>query len=195
MSQTENCCAWACNHPLEKDYHDTEWGVPVDDDQRLFELLTLESAQSGLSWLTILKKREGYQQAFDEFDIKKVANYDEQKVADLLVDKRIVRHKQKILATVNNAKCILSIQAEYGSFANYLWQFVNNQPIVNSWEKESDIPSSTPLSDLISKELKRKGLKFFGTTTCYAFIQAVGIVNDHVTYCHRYSTVSLSAKP
>lgn len=179
-------CRWATKHPLEEAYHDTEWGIPVHDDNKLFEMLTLESAQSGLSWLTILKKREGYQQAFEQFDITKVAQFDEAKIAELLENPNIVRHKQKISATVNNAQKILEIQAEYGSFDNYLWRFVNHQPIVNAWEDEADVPASTPLSDDISKALKKEGIKFFGTTTCYAFMQAVGMVNDHVVSCFRY---------
>lgn len=176
-------CRWATKHPLEEAYHDSEWGVPVHDDNKLFEMLTLESAQSGLSWLTILKKRAGYQQAFEQFDINKVAQFDEVKLAELLKNPEIVRHKQKISATINNAQRILEIQADHGSFDHYLWSFVNHQPIVNDWDSEDDVPASTPLSDSISKELKKKGIKFFGTTTCYAFMQAVGMVNDHVKAC------------
>lgn len=179
-------CSWATKHPLEEAYHDKEWGVPVHDDNKLFEMLTLESAQSGLSWLTILKKRTGYQQAFKQFDIATVAQFDETKIAELLENPDIVRHKQKISATINNAQKILDIQAEYGSFDHYIWSFVDHSPIVNGWENEADIPASTALSDHISKALKKKGIKFFGTTTCYAFMQAVGLVNDHVTACFRY---------
>ncbi|MBV7435444.1 DNA-3-methyladenine glycosylase I [Cardiobacteriaceae bacterium TAE3-ERU3] len=180
-------CAWANNHPLETEYHDAEWGIPINDDRLFFEMLTLESAQSGLSWLTILKKREGFRQAFDNFEIEKVAEYKDEKVLSLLDDTRVIRHKQKILATINNAKCILALQSEYGSFSSYLWKFVDNQPIINCWENEQEIPASTQLSDLISKELKQKGFKFFGTTTCYAFMQATGIVNDHVVDCFRFN--------
>lgn len=179
-------CDWANKHPLETQYHDDEWGVPVYDDRLLFEILTLESAQSGLSWLTILQKRKGYQEAFCHFNIAQVAQYSEHKKAQLLLDKNIVRHKLKINATVNNAQCVLAIQQEYGSFSEYLWSFVNRKPLINHWENSNDVPSSSPESDAMSKGLKQKGFKFIGTTTCYAFMQAVGMVNDHLTCCFKY---------
>lgn len=190
MTTTQHRCAWARNHPLETDYHDREWGVPVHDDNQLFEMLTLESAQSGLSWLTILKKREGYRQAFAQFDIPTVAAYDDEKIAALLQNPAIVRHKQKIAATVNNAQRILDVQQQFGSFDAYLWAFVDDTTRMNKWGDESQVPASTALSDTLSKALKKRGFKFIGTTTCYAFMQAVGMVNDHVTGCFRYDEVA-----
>lgn len=190
MITTQHRCAWARSHPLEMDYHDTEWGVPVHDDNQLFEMLTLESAQSGLSWLTILKKREGYRQAFAQFDIKTVAAYDYDNIEALLKNPDIVRHKQKIASTINNAQRILEVQQQFGSFDAYLWAFVDDTTRMNKWGDESQVPASTALSDTLSKALKKRGFKFIGTTTCYAFMQAVGMVNDHVTGCFRYDEVA-----
>lgn len=179
-------CQWSTKTELEEAYHDTEWGVPVFDDTLLFELLSLELCQSGLSWHTILKKREGYRNAFEQFNITKVATYNDDHIAQLVTDESIVRHKAKITAIINNAAAILSIQQEFGSFSDYLWGFVNHQPIIGGWQHESEVPASTPLSDQISKDLKKRGFKFLGSTTVYAFLQAVGIVNDHIQTCFRF---------
>ncbi len=182
-------CDWANSNPLEIMHHDEEWGVPAHDDRFLFEMLILEGAQSGLSWATILKKREGYIKAFDNFDAVKIAKYSDKKIEKLLQNSDIVRHKLKINATRENAKKVLEIKEEYGSFDRYIWSFVNGKPINNSWKKGSDVPTKSPVSDKMSKELKKKGFKFIGSTTCYAYMQAVGMVNDHLVSCFRYSEV------
>ncbi len=182
-------CDWANSNPLETEHHDKEWGVPVHDDRLLFEMLILESAQSGLSWATILQKRKGYLNAFDNFDARKIAKYTDKKIEKLLQDAGIVRHKLKINATIENARLFLGIQNEYGSFDTYIWSFVEGKPVKNSWKKLSDVPTSTPASEAMSKGLKKKGFKFVGPTTCYAYMQAVGMVNDHLTSCFRYSEV------
>jgi len=179
-------CRWAENSEIERAYHDEQWGVPIHDDRLLFEMLTLESAQAGLSWNTILAKREGYIKAFDNFDLKKVAAYSEKKIEVLLQNPAIIRNKLKVHATVNNANIILDIQKEYGSFDAYIWSFVEDKPIKNSWKEASDVPSSTALSDAMSKAMKKRGFKFVGSTICYAYMQAVGMVNDHLTSCFRY---------
>jgi DNA-3-methyladenine glycosylase I len=179
-------CAWAQGNALEKEYHDEEWGVPVHDDRLWFEFLTLEGAQAGLSWSTILNKRQGYLQAFDNFDIEKVATYDDAKIAELLLNPEIVRNKLKVNSTVSNAKCFMEIQKEFGSFDVYIWQFVGGKPKVNQWQDQSQVPISTAESDTLSKDLKRRGFKFIGTTICYAMMQATGLVNDHTTDCFRY---------
>jgi DNA-3-methyladenine glycosylase I len=179
-------CAWAEGSDLEKAYHDEEWGRPVHDDRKLFEFLILEGAQAGLSWFTILKKRENFRKAFDRFDPKKVARYDARKRARLLKDPGIVRNRLKVEAAVINAKAFLEVQAEFGSFDAYLWRFVEGRPIRNRWRSMKEIPASTPLSDALSKDLKKRGFKFVGTTICYAFMQAVGLVDDHTVHCFRY---------
>lgn len=179
-------CEWANGSDLEKAYHDNEWGRPVHDDRVLFEFLILEGAQAGLSWSTILKKREGYREAFDQFDAEKIALYDDSKISELLANPGIVRNKLKVNAAVTNAKLFLDIQKEFGSFDAYIWQFVGGQPILNCWQSLSEVPTSTPESDAMSKDMKKRGLKFIGTTICYAFMQAVGMVNDHTTDCHCY---------
>lgn len=184
-----NRCEWANSNPLETIYHDEEWGVPVHDDRLLFEMLILEGAQAGLSWATILKKRAGYLEAFENFEVEKVATYSEQKIAELLKNPNIVRNKLKVNATVVNAKRVLEIQKEYGSFDAYIWSFVDGKPIQNQWQQLSDVPAKTERSDKMSKSLKKKGFKFIGSTTCYAFMQAAGMVNDHVVSCFRYSEV------
>lgn len=171
-------------------YHDEEWGVPTHDDQVLFEFIVLESAQAGLSWATILQKREGYRKAFENFDVKKVANFSDQKILELTQDTGIVRNKLKIAATVNNVKQFIKIQEEFGSFDKYIWGFVDNKPIQNNWKKMSDVPATTPLSDQIAKDLKKRGFKFMGSTTVYAFMQAVGLVNDHTVDCFRHSELA-----
>jgi DNA-3-methyladenine glycosylase I len=167
-------------------YHDREWGVPVHDDRRLFEMLTLEGAQAGLSWSTILTKREGYRSAFARFDPSAVARFDRRKIERLLRDPGIVRNRRKVEATVANAKATLAVQDELGSLGTYLWSFVDGRPIVHHWERLTDIPAETALSTTMSKELKRRGFRFVGPTVCYAFMQAVGMVNDHVKSCFRY---------
>ena len=182
-------CDWAKNHELETQYHDQEWGVPIFDDKTLFEMLSLEGMQSGLSWITILKKRKGYQDAFDNFEVKKVASYSQNKIDILILNKNIIRHKLKINSIINNAQKVLEIQEEYGSFSQYIWSFVNNEPIKNTWNMPQDIPSQTEISQIMSKALKKKGFKFLGPTTCYAFMQAVGMVNDHLAPCFRYEEV------
>ncbi len=183
---TVSRCDWANASPAEAKYHDEEWGLPCHDDRLLFETLTLEGAQAGLSWATILNKREGYRKAFANFEIAIVASYSEAKMAALLQDSSIVRHKQKISATINNAQRILAIQAEYGSFDHYIWSFVNGVTINHKWQTLADVPSTSPESDAMSKSLKKNGFKFIGSTTCYAFMQAVGMVNDHVVSCFCY---------
>jgi len=182
-------CDWANSNLLVTKHHDEEWGVPVHDDRLLFEMLILEGAQSGLSWATILKKREGYLKAFDNFDARKIADYSKKKIEKLLHNPEIVRNKLKINATVENAKRFLEIQNDYGSFDAFIWSFAGGKPINNSWEELSDVPASTPESDTMSNNLKKKGFKFVGTTICYAYMQAVGMVNDHLTACFRYPEV------
>ena len=179
-------CNWCLSHDLHIPYHDEEWGVPVYDDRLLFEMINLEGAQAGLSWLTILKKRPHYQKVFDHFDAKKVSKYTEKKIAALLADPGIVRNKLKVRGTVQNALCFLEIQKEFGSFSEYIWQFVDGKPIINKWKTVEDVPVSTPQSDAMSKDLKKRGFKFVGTTICYAYMQAVGMVNDHTMDCYRW---------
>ncbi len=179
-------CEWASKSELERSYHDKEWGVPVHDDRKLFEFLILEGAQAGLSWSTILRKREGYRKAFDNFDARKISRYSNADVSRLLANPEIIRNKLKIEATIANARAFLKVQEEFGSFDRYIWQFVNGSPIQNSWKKMADIPSSSVESEAMSKDLRKRGFKFVGTTICYAFMQAVGMVNDHVVDCFRY---------
>jgi len=171
---------------LEQSYHDTEWGVSIHDDRRLFEFLALEGAQAGLSWSTILRKREGYRKAFDNFDVRKISQYTGNDVSRLLVNSEIIRNKLKINAIITNARAFLQVQEQFGRFDHYIWQFVNGKPIQNSWQNMADIPSSTKESAAMSKDLQKRGFKFVGTTICYAFMQAVGMVNDHVVGCFRY---------
>lgn len=179
-------CAWVTTDPLYIDYHDREWGRPCYDDQRLFEMLILEGAQAGLSWLTILKKREGYRKAFAQFDVKKVARFSEKKIETLLQNPAIVRNRLKVNAAVNNARAYLAVQKEYGCFADYIWQFIGGRPIINRWEKIDDVPVTTAESDQMSRDLKKRGFTFVGSTICYAYMQSVGMVNDHTTNCFRY---------
>ena len=174
--------------PLDVAYHDTEWGVPLHDDRALFELLTLEGAQAGLSWSIVLAKRENYRRAFDGFDVKKIARYNARKAAALLADPGIVRNRLKVAATIANAKAFLAVQAEFGSFDRYLWRFVpNGRPIVNRRRSLNDLPARTPGSDTLSKDLQKRGFKFVGTTICHAFMQASGMVNDHLVTCDRHA--------
>lgn len=179
-------CAWAGDIPIYVEYHDNEWGRPVHDDVKLFEMLILEGMQAGLSWITILKKREAFREAFDGFDPFKVALYDDAKVQELLSNEKIVRNRLKINGAVNNAKLYIKIIEEYGSFDKFIWSYVDNTPVKNQWVKLSDLPTRTPLSDRISKDLMKRGFKFVGSTIIYSFMQAIGIVNDHVMECHIY---------
>lgn len=187
-------CSWALPSQQYLDYHDREWGMPVHDDRHLFEMLILEGAQAGLSWSVILKKRVGYRQAFDGFDAHKIALYDDQKFQELLANPKIVRNKLKINAAIQNAQAFLALQSHYGSFAAFLWQFVDGQPRQNARQTLQDIPARTEESDAMSKELKRHGFTFVGTTICYAFMQAVGMVNDHIVECYRWQEVQHPAR-
>jgi DNA-3-methyladenine glycosylase I len=178
-------CPWAGSELIYQEYHDREWGVPSHDDRHLFEMLILEGAQAGLSWITILKKREGYRKAFDYFDVQKVSKYNARKVEALMKNPAIVRNRLKIESTIQNAKMFINVQQEFGSFDKYLWQFVNGKPIVNQWKTLKDFPPKTQLSDTISKDLLKRGFKFVGSTIIYAYMQAVGLVNDHTVDCFR----------
>lgn len=186
-------CPWAKNE-LAIHYHDTEWGVPLYDDQRLFEFLLLEGAQAGLSWDTVLKKREAYRIAFDGFDPQIVSRYNEAKIADLLANSGIIRNRLKIASAISNAKAFLDIQSEFGSFSEWIWSFVNGKPIINHYQVLSDIPSTLPLSDKLSKALKKRGFRFVGSTICYAHMQATGMVNDHLVTCFRHQAVQQLSK-
>lgn len=178
-------CEWAGTDPLYLEYHDAEWGVPVHDDRHLFEMLILEGAQAGLSWITILKKRVNYRKAFQNFDARKIAKYDDQKIAALLANDGIVRNRLKIGATIANARAFLKVQKEFGRFDSYIWQFVNGRPKQNLWKSLNQIPAKTTESEAMSKDLLKRGFRFVGPTICYAFMQAVGMVNDHVVTCFR----------
>jgi DNA-3-methyladenine glycosylase I len=182
-------CPWPGIDETYIKYHDEEWGVPVHDDRKHFEFLVLEGAQAGLSWATILKRRENYRQAYDNFDPAKVAKYDDAKVAELLANAGIIRNRKKIESSIKNAKCFLEIQKEFGSFDDYIWAFVDFKPVINSWKTLSELPATTELSDRISKDLKKRGFSFVGSTIIYAHIQAIGLVNDHLVSCFRYKQV------
>jgi DNA-3-methyladenine glycosylase I len=187
-------CAWVpLDDPPYVAYHDEEWGTPLHDDRRLFELLTLEGAQAGLSWATILRKREGYRAAFAGFDPAAVARLGRRDVERLLADPRIVRNRLKVESTLNNARCVLAVQEEHGSLDAYLWSFVDGAPVVNAPRTIADVPAETPLSRDLSRDLKRRGFRFVGPTVCYAFLQAAGLVNDHVTSCFRYAELAGAA--
>ena len=179
-------CEWAGTDPLYCKYHDEEWGVPLHDDQKLFEFLLLEGAQAGLSWITILRKRENYRTAFDLFDPHKIALYTDDKIEELMQNEGIIRNRRKIEAAITNAKIFLEVQKEYGSFDSYIWSFTNGETIQNQWKTLDEVPASTPESELMSKTLKKRGFKFVGPTICYAFMQATGMVNDHTVDCFRY---------
>jgi len=187
-------CKWALHSANEEHYHDHEWGVPVHDDRLLFEFLVLEGAQAGLSWSTILNKREGYRKAFDNFDVEKVAGFDENKVNQLLQNQEIIRNKLKVNAAITNAQAFIRIQEEFGSFDTYIWQFVDGQPIQNSWQHHHELPASTNLSDLISRDLKKRGFKFVGSVIMYAHMQATGMLNDHTVDCFRYNQIKQLAE-
>ena len=187
--QMKTQCPWPGNDPLYIVYHDREWGEPVHDDRKLFEALILDGMQAGLSWITILRKRENFREAFDNFDPKKVARYDKRKVKELLKNDGIIRNWMKIEAAIQNANVYLAVQKEFGSFDKYIWQFVGGKPKVNRWKSLKEIPPKTHESDAMSKDLKERGFKFAGSTICYAFMQACGLVNDHLTSCFRYKEV------
>ena len=182
-------CQWATASPLEQQYHDSEWGVPLHDNRKLFEFLILEGAQAGLSWSTILNKREGYRAAFDSFDAEKIAAYDENKIQQLLGNPAIVRNRLKVNAAVTNARIYLEIMQQQGGFAEWVWQFVDGEPVNNDFHHMEDVPANTPQSDLMAREMKKRGFKFVGTTICYAFMQATGMVNDHTTDCFRHREI------
>jgi DNA-3-methyladenine glycosylase I len=188
-----NRCEWCGNDPLYIEYHDHEWGMPLHDDRRLFEFLIMEGAQAGLSWLTILKKRDNYRKAFHGFDPYKTAMYSEADVQRLLSDCGIVRNRLKIESAIRNARGVLEIMEEFGSFDVFIWRYVDYQPIQNAWRSLEELPASTALSDTISKDLKKRGFNFFGSTICYSFMQAVGMVNDHVVSCFRFAEVKEAA--
>jgi DNA-3-methyladenine glycosylase I len=186
----KNRCGWCGDDPMYVAYHDEEWGVPVYDDRTLFEFLILEGAQAGLSWSTILKKREGYREAFDGFDPTKVARYDDRKTAELLANPGIVRNRLKVASAVSNAQAFLEVQDEKGSFSDYIWSFVDGRPLQNSWRSLAEIPPKTPLAEKISKDLKKRGFRFVGPTIVYAHMQATGMVNDHLVDCFRHHEVA-----
>lgn len=193
-SNTKNLtirCSWCGTDPLYVKYHDEEWGVPVHDDRELFEMLILEGAQAGLSWITILKKRENYKKLFDNFEVTKVSKYSNKKISKLLENPGIIRNKLKVNSTVTNAQAFLKILEEFGSFDKYIWQFVGGKPITHKFKSLKEFPAKTEVSDLISKNLKKRGFKFVGSTICYAFMQATGMVNDHTTDCFRYKKLSI----
>ena len=179
-------CEWADKNELERSYHDNEWGVPIHDDRTLFEFLVLEGAQAGLSWSIILRKREGYRRAFDNFDAREISRYSRADISRLIANPEIIRNRLKVNAIVTNARAFLQVQKQFGTFDRYIWQFVHGRPIQNSWEKMTDVPSSSPESEAMSKDLQKRGFKFVGTTICHAFMQAVGMVNDHLVGCFRY---------
>ncbi|MFV0483048.1 MAG: DNA-3-methyladenine glycosylase I [Bacteroidales bacterium] len=179
-------CKWCEGDALYEKYHDQEWGVPLRDDDKLFEFLVLEGFQAGLSWITILRKRENFRKAFDNFDYKKIAKYTDAKVEELMQDAGIIRNRLKITGTIKNSLAYMEVQKEFGSFSSYIWGFVDNKPIVNKWKSVADVPTTTPLSDKISKDMKKRGFKFVGSTIIYAKMQAIGMVNDHITDCFRH---------
>jgi len=182
-------CAWVSDDPIYVDYHDKEWGVPIYDERLLFEFLILEGAQAGLSWLTILKRRDNYRLCFDQFDAEKIVRYDDAACQKLLANPGIIRNRLKIQSVLTNAKAYLDVKQGFSNFSDYMWQFVDGKPIHNQWKSHHQVPTSTALSDQMSKDLKKRGFKFVGTTICYAFMQAVGMVNDHLTCCFRHGEV------
>jgi DNA-3-methyladenine glycosylase I len=181
-------CFWVTDSEIYQEYHDNEWGQPVFDDETLFEFLILETFQAGLSWITILNKRENFRKAFDNFDCKKIAKYPDSKYESLLLDAGIIRNKLKIRSAITNAQLFMAVQQEFGSFSKFIWSYVDNEPIINKFKERKEVPATTPLSDEISKDLKKRGFKFVGSTVMYAYMQAVGLVNDHTTDCFKYET-------
>ena len=192
MSELKRC-SWCLGREIYLDYHDREWGVPLHDDRKLFEFLALEGVQAGLSWITVLKKRPAYREAFDDFDFNRVAQYDERKIQSLLANPGIVRNKLKVHSAIRNARAFIRVREQFGSFDHYIWNFVDGQPIQNAWQNGSQIPAATPLSNKISKDLKQRGFNFVGPTIIYAHMQATGMVNDHTTDCFRYAEVKTLA--
>ena len=188
MQINKSRCDWGSQDELMIAYHDNEWGVPVHDDNKHFEYLVLDAFQAGLSWATILKKRENFRKAFDNFDFRKIAKYDKKKISGLLIDQGIIRNKLKIESTITNAKCFLEVIKEFGSFDKYIWSFVDNKIIKNKWTTIKQLPVTTKESDAMSKALKKRGFKFVGSTICYSYMQAAGLVNDHMMYCFRYDS-------
>ena len=191
--ETLHRCDWCGDDPLYQQYHDNEWGVPTFDDATLFEFLILEGAQAGLSWITVLRKRENYRKAFNQFNPEKMARYSEKKIQRLKLDSGIIRNELKIRSAVTNAQCYLELRHEKNSLSNYLWDFVDGTPIKNSWKSMKTIPANTALSDTISKDLKKRGFKFVGSTIIYAYMQSMGLVNDHLVHCHRYHSCEANA--
>lgn len=191
MPKEKTRCNWCVGSDIERIYHDEEWGEPVYDDLKHFEFIVLDSNQAGLSWVTMLKKREGYRKAFANFDPVKVAKFSEKKMEKLLLNPEIIRNRLKVKATISNAKCFLAVQKEFGTFDKYIWQFTNGKTIVNRFKKTEDVPVHTPEAEAMSKDLKKRGFKFVGPTICYAYMQAAGMVNDHVTSCYRYQEVGV----
>ena len=186
MPNNKQTCGWPGNDPLMIEYHDKEWGVPVHDDRKHFEFMVLDAFQAGLSWAIVLKKREGFRKAFDNFNIDKVAVYGEKKIDQMLQDKEIIRNRQKIMAAIHNARKVQEIQKEFGSFDNYIWQFTGNKTKANKWRSPEELPATSPESDAMSNDLKKRGFKFVGSTICYAYMQAAGMVNDHLMNCYRH---------
>ncbi len=184
-----NRCPWCKDNEIYIKYHDEEWGIPVHDDIKHFEFLVLESAQAGLSWITVLKKREEYRRVYDDFEPIKVSQYDDKKVNELVQNPGIIRNKKKIEASINNANKFINIQKEFGSFDNYIWNFVDGTPLINKWEDISKVPATSELSDRICKDLKSRGFKFLGSTIIYAYLQAIGVINDHITSCFRHTQI------
>ena len=189
MNLEKQRCAWCGTDSLYVKYHDEEWGLPVKDDKVLFEFLILETFQAGLSWITILRKRENFRKAFDDFDYKKIAKYDQSKIDSLLQDEGIIRNKLKVHSAVTNAQAFMEVQNEFGSFSKYMWGFVDDKPIKNAWKSHKEAPATSAVSDALSKDLKKRGFKFVGSTVIYAHLQAVGMINDHVVNCFRYTEV------
>ncbi len=188
-------CGWCVGDPLYEAYHDLEWGVPLKDDASIFEFLTLETFQAGLSWITVLRKRENFRKVFDNFDYRKISNYSEDKIEELMLDSGIIRNRQKIVAAISNSKAFMEIQKEYNSFSEYIWNFVNGSPIQNNWDHLKQVPASTAISEALSKDLKKRGFKFVGPTVIYAHMQATGMVNDHITQCFRHKEVKQLVNP
>lgn len=182
-------CGWCVGDPLYEAYHDREWGVPLKDDASIFEFLTLETFQAGLSWITVLRKRENFRKAFDNFDYRKIATYSEEKIEELMQDSGIIRNRLKILSAVSNSQAFMKVQQEFNSFSNYIWSFVDGKPVQNNRQSLAEVPATTAISDALSKDLKRRGFKFVGSTVIYAHMQATGMVNDHVTTCFRHQEV------
>lgn len=194
MADSIERCEWCGDDPVYVAYHDNVWGVPCHDDNVLFEMLVLEGAQAGLSWITVLRRQQAYRDAYDNFDIEKVADYKEEKIKALLSDKGIIRNRLKIQSSIQNARAVQIIQSRYGSFDSYLWGFVDNQPIQNAWSVLAELPATTPLSARLSKDLKSRGFSFVGSTICYAYMQSIGMVNDHIVSCFRYDQIRTGAR-